>query len=410
MFSRPVLRIAILMLLLAPAALLFLGCPNNPPDELVSSRSYSGHESDLDANNFVRAYPAAMGTRLDDCQLCHRAGQAGTSTSKVYNACSYCHIYAFNDTSYTIGVPGSYYDTLNPFGQDYHDAGESQEAFALIAAEDSDGDTFSNEEEIAENRFPGNANSKPGNPLAATIELTQAQVAAMGQHSQFLLMNASKQQYDDYTTYTGPKVKDFLVAAGVDLTEATGITVFAPDGFSKDFTMDNINNQYPDGLYRAVVQLTMDPTLRFVTYPNPIPTDPSTGFPYADGAELGDLWLTIALQRDGAALSTSYYDSVTGRLEGEGPFRIIPPQGPIADPADRRPDRGSQQPQANPDDGYNNLDLGPTVRNHNAGDSVRGMCIIRINPMPADREEYDTSNGWTLIGEKKIVIYGLNID
>ncbi len=68
------LRIPILVLLLAPAALLFLGCPNNPPDELVSSRSYSGHESDLDANNFVRAYPAAVGTRLDDCQLCHSGG------------------------------------------------------------------------------------------------------------------------------------------------------------------------------------------------------------------------------------------------------------------------------------------------------------------------------------------------
>jgi hypothetical protein len=388
-----------------PAALIVLGCPTQPEDELVSSRSYSGHESDQDANNFVRAYPAAVGTRLDDCQLCHRAGMAATSTSNIYNACSYCHLIPFPDTSippvYTDGVPVTYWDALNAFGQAYMTAGRDQDAFTAIAADDSDGDGFDNATEIADNRFPGNVNSKPGQSLAATIELTQAQVAAMTQHSQFLLMNTTKQQYDDYTTYTGPKVKDLLAAAGVDLTGAAGITVFAPDGFSKDFTLANINGAYQDGLFRYVDQSAMVATLRFVTYPSPIPTDPDTSLPYTDGADLLDLWLTIAVQRDGAALNTSYYDAVTGRLEGEGPFRIIPPQTTAG-----RPDRGSTQPQASPDDGWNYLG----TLNHNAGSSVRGMCIIRINPMPAGVEQYDTTNGWALIQDKKIVIYGLNVN
>jgi len=187
----------------------------------------------------------------------------------------------------------------------------------------------------------------------------------------------------------------------VDLTGATGISVFAPDGFKRDFTLANVNNQYPDGLFRAVDQSGMNAALRFVNYPDPIPTDPLTSVPYADAAALPDLWLSIAMQRDGAALDNSYYDAVTGKLEGEGPFRIIPPQT-----AASRPDRGNGQPQASPDDGWNY----DGALNHNAGSSVRGMCIIRINPMPAGFEEYDTTNGWSLIEDQKIVIYGLNVN
>jgi hypothetical protein len=408
MSLRSLLMIPLLALLLAAALLSFLGCVNEPSGELVSSRSYSGHESDLDANNFVRAYPAAVGTRLDDCQLCHHAGIEGTSTkdgpgglSDIENACSYCHLIPFPDTTYSDGVPATYWDTLNDFGQDYMTAGRTQAAFEAIAAEDSDGDLSDNAAEIADNRFPGNPNSKPGNPIAATIELTHAQVAAMTQHSQFLLMNTSRQQYDDYTTYTGPTVKDLLDAAGVDLTGATGISVFAPDGFKKDFSLSNINDQYPDGQYWYVDQSLMDSTLRFVNYPTPIPDKPGGGSYVGNGDALEELWLTIAMQRDGAALDTSYYDAVTGKLEGEGPFRIIPPQSTAG-----RPDRGNGQPQDGSDITWNYL----SSLDHNAGSSVRGLCIIRINPMPADVEEYDTTNGWSLIEDKKIVIYGLNVN
>jgi hypothetical protein len=43
---------------------------------------------------------------------------------------------------------------------------------------------------------------------------------------------------------------------------------------------------------------------------------------------------------------------------------------------------------------------------HNAGACVRGACVIRVNPAPAGLEEYDWKNGWTLITEQKIVVYG----
>jgi hypothetical protein len=90
-----------------------------------------------------------------------------------------------------------------------------------------------------------------------------------------------------------------IAAAGKSLLNgATGIRVFAPDGFKKDFTPAGIETRYPDGRFWYVDQSAMDPTPRFVTCPS------------------------------------------TGRLEGEGPFRIIPPQT-----AAGRPDRGSHQPR-----------------------------------------------------------------
>jgi hypothetical protein len=55
--------------------------------EKVQSRAYAGHESDRDIQNFVRQYPKAIGTRLDDCQTCHRSGTAGTETEREYRPC-----------------------------------------------------------------------------------------------------------------------------------------------------------------------------------------------------------------------------------------------------------------------------------------------------------------------------------
>ena len=43
------------------------------PEADVESRAYVGHENDRDIQNFIQFYPRAVGTRLDDCQTCHRA-------------------------------------------------------------------------------------------------------------------------------------------------------------------------------------------------------------------------------------------------------------------------------------------------------------------------------------------------
>jgi hypothetical protein len=389
------------------------GCDLTKDKPIVSSRAYSGHESDKDMNNFVSVYPEMVGKRLDDCQTCHRAGVSGTATSKVYNPCSYCHLLVWQDpVTYPPtdpGVPKSFVDTLNSYGLAYLNAGETKDAIKDIRNADSDSDGYTNDEEIADLRYPGDALSNPSLPLAPVKTVSLNDTQAMSKHSQFLLMNTSKQQFDDYTKYEGVKVTDFFAHLGIDLAGlgATGITIFAPDGFSTDFDLTNtigskryyITGQYPQGTFHYVTGFS-NPKLEFINIPSTLPAGVSHLQPIPD-----ELYLLIAYNRDGKPLSSSYYDGISGRLEGEGPFRIVPPQKKPSSP-----DRGNGQLQAvdasdlpayNYNSGYD----------HNAGSSVRGMCVIRINPMPAGIEEYDwKAGGWSLIADKEIVIYGLGIN
>jgi hypothetical protein len=225
-------------------------------------------------------------------------------------------------------------------------------------------------------------------------------------------MNTTRQQYDDYVHYNGPTVKELLTQAGVDVNDAniTTISAISPDGFARDFDIDAVRNDngaggayYPDSVFYLVDQSAMTTEQRFVNYPNPLPLCPDTLATYVNNDPIEDLWLMIAYQRnDGAGfvnLNSAYYDPITGKLEGEGPFRIIPPQ---SNPG--RPDRGSKAPKVL--DGWDYLD----TLDHNAGLSNRGLCIIRVNPLPAGYEDYDTSNGWSLIVDKKIVIYGYGVE
>ncbi|MDY6935830.1 MAG: GEGP motif-containing diheme protein [Spirochaetota bacterium] len=369
------------------------------PTEIVSSRAYSGHESDVDANNFVKTYPSTVGKRLDDCQTCHSGGRItyadSGKTKNIDNPCSYCHLKAFEEGSdFTSGYPSTYESTLNPYGLAYNNAGRNQEALQAIADQDSDSDTYSNAEEIEDLRFPGDADSYPGQPLAPTIELYWDDVTAMNKHEQFMLLNAHKQQYDDYVTYKGVTILDLIAAAGIDLSGATGMTFFAPDGYQKDFDLDeDINYSYPRGIYYSVPSWPDDPERNLINYPDIIPDG------LAHGSEIPDeLYMILAYERDDGYLDESYYDSTDGRIGGEGPYRIVRPQESAG-----RPDRGSRANTYG--DGWDyddNID-------HNAGDAVKGTCVIRIDPMPDGYEEYDWINGWSLIMDKKLIVYGQGV-
>src|SRR4030042_5659017 len=185
------------------------------PQEKDSSRAYVGHENDGDINNFTRQYPKAAGTRLDDCQTCHRGGIKGTDTEREFNPCGYCHLQAYPNPGYKTGVPQNYKETLNAFGLAYNEAGRTVDALAGIAKLDADGDGFSNAAEIAELRYPGDAGSRPCQPPAPVAILFEEDLRKLPSHTQFMLMNASKELTDDYITYTGVRVADVLAAARV---------------------------------------------------------------------------------------------------------------------------------------------------------------------------------------------------
>lgn len=365
--------------------------------DAVKSRAYVGHESDADMRGFIAHYPAAAGTRLDDCQTCHRGGVKGTDTEREYSPCSYCHLLEFPNPRYATGVPKTAADTLNAYGAAYQKAGRVPDAFAAIDGQDSDGDGAANGVEVADLRHPGDPASRPGLPRAAAVELGWDEIRALPRHSQFMLMNKTTQRRDEYVTYQGVRIIDLLAAAKVFLTGVTGITVFAPDGYSTDHGLEEIDAPFPAGYYYDAPLVIVDPDQAFLEKPAAVPPGVRNGRKIP-----GRPWLLLAFERDGRLLDPSVYEKETGRLAGEGPYRLVKPQRNLnGDP--KRPGRPDRSVNAKTyGDGW---DFSDKI-DHNAGAGARGACVIRVNPMPAGFEEYDWKNGWPLVGDKKIVIYG----
>lgn len=390
----------ILFLALTSALILAAGLLASIGQEPVSSRAYVGHETDADMQGLIRQYPAAAGTRLDDCQTCHRGGVRGTDTEREVSPCSYCHLVVFPNGRYKTGVPKDYEATLNGYGLDYKRAGRTFEAFRAIEGRDSDGDGHANGVEIADLRHPGDAASRPGLPLAPAIVLGWDEIRKMPVHSQFLLMNKTTQRRDEYATYKGVRIIDLLAAAKVYLTGATGITVFAPDGYSGDYGLEDITAPFPQGYYYDAPLAIADPERALLEKPESVPPG------LANGKRIPNaLWLILAYEREGKPLDVSAYEKSTGKLVGEGPYRLVKPQSHVM--GDRRlPGRPDRSVNAKTyGDGWDYSDR----IDHNAGGGARGACVIRVNPMPEGYEEYDWKNGWPLIGEKTIVIYGRGV-
>jgi len=386
-----------LLTVLASAMALGLALAAAVPQKAASTRAYVGHENDLDINNFIRQYPKAAGTRLDDCQTCHRGGIIGTDMEREYSSCGYCHLLEHPNPKYKTGLPADYEATLNAYGLAYENAGRTTEALAEIAKLDSDGDGFSNEAEIAALRYPGDAASRPGQALAPFVSVTWDEIHKLPALKQFMLMNTTKEPTDDYVTYTGVKIMDLLAAAGVDLKGVEGITAFAPDGYSINYAIDDVTRPFPKGFFYAVPAAIKDKDRTFVKYPEFIPPGES------DGREIPQVpWLLLAFEREGKPLDISAYEKGTGKLAGEGPYRLVKPQRDlVGDPSKAgRPDRSQRAEVFG--DGW---DFDPKI-DHNAGACVRGACVIRVDPMPKGFEEYDWKNGWPLITERRVVIYG----
>jgi hypothetical protein len=387
----------IIVLLMALSMIFAVIVISGVTQEKVQSRAYVGHESEGDIQNFIRQYPKAAGTRLDDCQTCHRSGVAGTDTEREYSPCGYCHLLQYPNARYKSGLPKSYEDTLNAYGLAYKKAGRTADALTAIAGSDSDGDTFPNSQEIAELRYPGDAGSRHGQPLAPFVTLNWSDMGKLPRHTQFMLMNTTSEPFDDYTTYSGIKVKDILETAHVDLKGATGITVFAPDGYSIDYTMDDFTGPFPKPYFYAAPGKIQDKEKMFVKYPSPIPPG------VLDGKEIPNApWLLLAFEREGKPLDTAQYEKGTARLAGEGPYRLVRPQREVTgDPSNPgRPDRSVKSKVFGDEWDYSK------TLDHNAGSCVRGATVIRINPMPAGFEEYDWKNGWPLVARRQLVIFG----
>ncbi|MGA1796463.1 MAG: GEGP motif-containing diheme protein [bacterium] len=364
---------------------------------LVSSTAFSAyhHEGEMDSDNFLAAYPEKTGTKLDHCALCHSGGTYIDAKSQEVSlgSCQWCHY------SYGYDGSGNIAYTLNNFGKDYYFNGRDALAIGKIDNFDSDGDGYSNKAEIQADRFPGNAKDDPSKKIAPSRVYTRADLEAMPQHTQFLLMNTSRSG-DFYAEYSGVSMEYLLEDAGIS-DSATGILVYAPDGWSNYHPLDaepdpelyHVNGVYPAASFHYDEEADeAQSAIGWCDYSAPSRAGRNNNDPiYVEGG----LRMILAVKREGVDLDEGALTD-ENKLDGEGPFRLVPPQknpGP--------PDQSSRA--ANQDVIWPfNWDW-----DHNAGASSRTVTIIKVLPLPPGTTDIDVLEaGWQFVDQEKIIIYG----
>jgi hypothetical protein len=352
------------------------------------------HAGDTDSVNFRTVYPDKVGTKLDSCTLCHSGGsyESGGKTT-VLGSCQWCHY------KYGYDASGNIDDTLNPYGKDYLKNGRNDSAIQAINNLDSDSDGYPNAVEIAATRFPGDPKDDPSKVPAPFRVFTREQLDQMPQHTQFLLMNASKST-DNYAQYTGVPMGDLLNEAEL-LPSATDIYVSAPDGFGQTHplypdtnpSVYHVFGDYPAAIfyYNEVADITLN-TAGWCDYSAPSVIGRNGGDPIVnpDG-----LKMLLAIKREGQYLVPGVLND-QNKLDGEGPFRVVPPQKNPGPPDQRSTASNPSLPW-------------PYDKNadHNAGFSSRSVTIIKVEPLPEGTTDIDLLEaGWSYIDANKIVVYG----
>jgi hypothetical protein len=348
------------------------------------------HMGEMDSANFVAVYPDKAGTKLDSCALCHTGGTKG---STVLGSCQWCH----DSTVYGYDKSGDITKTLNSYGAAYLARGRNVQAVRDIAGQDSDLDGWSNADEIAALRFPGDKTDDPGKVAAPYMVFTREQLECLPQHTQFQLLNATKSD-DSYAEFSGVGVEDLLKAAKI-LPAATSIQVYSPDGFMNGFSLYpdpklyHVIGDYPQGSYHyaAEADMAINPTTGWCRY-----SEFGDHLNDGDSIENEDgLKLLLAMFRDREKLVLGVLGK-DNKLNGEGPYRVVPPEK-VPGPPDQRSTSVNQNViwpyDANGD--------------HNAGFSPRSATIIKVVPLPGGTTDIDLLEaGWKYIDESKIVVYG----
>ncbi len=358
------------------------------------------HEGEIDSPKFHNIYPQTSGTKLDDCALCHSGGSyvSGGKTTSL-GSCQWCHY----KSNYGKIQKYDYAETLNNYGKDYLKHGRNEAAIMAIKDLDSDGDGYSNKTEIAALRYPGEKNDDPTKVAAPSRIFTRSQFEAMPQHTQFLLMNASKST-DFYAQFTGVAMENLLKP--LVLASAKDVTVFSPDGYSQTHPFDydaTIDIYYVNGIYPAAKF--------FYSEQADVAKNPATGWcdysaPSVKGRVNGDpivnkdgLRMMLAYKRDGQYLTPGVLN-LENKLDGDGPFRVVPPQKVVGPPEQRTTAKNHQDP---------GTWIWPyrAEGDRNMGASTRSATIMKVGPLPKGTTDINIIEaGWNYIGQDRIVIYG----
>jgi len=362
---------------------------------LVSVYGAYHHGGDTDSEVVLQAYPAIEGTKLDSCALCHSGGEYEKKPGVMValGSCQWCH--------YSYGYDGSanIEDTLNSYGESYKSNGGGGGALAAIENNDADEDGYSNAEEIAALRYPGNPEDDPTKVTAPYRVVSLEQLESMDIQTQFMLMNTHKSG-DFYAQYSGVPMADLLDDTGM-LESATGITIYAPDGWAQyhplepddDPLLYHVYGTYPDASFYYDVEADEAANEDgWCDYSSQTALEMTNGEPIMVP---NGLQLILALARDGQYLQPGQLTE-ENKLDGEGPFRVVPPQK-IPGPPDQSV-KSEAQDVIWPFDDF---------ADHNAGFATRSATMIKLEPLPEGTTEVDTLEaGWNFVDEGKILIYG----
>ena len=344
---------------------------------------YSAHGNDQDREAFIKTFPRKKDSRLDSCVLCHRPGtiESKHGQSRFVDACAYCH--AVHGLRPPHGpIP------LNTFGKSYLKAGRNSSALLSIGAIDSDKDGFSNIREIIKGTLPGNERDYPGLKRAPSRIFDEEELFALRKKSYTLLMNTHKSG-DFYASYEGVTIETLLNEVGLS-KEAQSITVFSADGYELTVPLASKIGRRAFGTYPRI---PFHPNLEWVQYPNGLKLEKGqlcAGVPEA----------MVALRREGQRLGRAELIKKNGSsrwvLNDEGPYRLIMPQAVPSVPD--QPSTNSSNERPYPFD--EGLD-------HNAGDCVRTIVAIRVDPLPKGTTDAAWLNDrWLLVGQGKLVVFG----
>ena len=220
-------------------------------------------------------------------------------------------------------------------------------------------------------------------------------------------MNTSRSG-DFYAEYTGVPMKTLLDDAGM-LGSATGIWVYAPDGWGQnhpleyraDLDMYHVygnapgqSYQYPPATFYYDLEADEDinPDYGWCNYSAPS----CAGRTHGDIIPVsGGLKAILAYQREGAYLDNGVLND-ENKLDGEGPFRVVVPQKFVG-----QPDQSSKSDDQHVLWPYD-YDL-----DHNAGSCSRSATIIKIEPLPVGTTDINILEaGWSYVDQKKIIVYG----
>jgi len=353
------------------------------------------HMGEKDSDMFRAVYRSKVNSKLDSCNLCHSGGSYTDPRGRTVTlgSCQWCHY------SYGYDGSGDIETTLNSYGVAYRDNGRNATAIRRIKKLDSDGDGFTNDAEIKAGSYPGDNTDNPTKVYAPSVVYTRAELEAMPQHTQFMLMNTTKSG-DFYAEYSGVTVQNLLATARISDT-ATSIRVFAPDGFSQYHPLEpdpawyHVNGEYPAATYHYTTTADADINTVFGWCDYSAPS--------CSGRNDGDaivvpngLRMLLAIKRDGEYLTPGVL-TPDNKLDGEGPYRVVTPQL-VEGPPDVASTSEYSQTAYWP---YN------PAWDHNAGSATRSATIIRVDPLPSGTTDINTYEaGWGYVDAAKVVVYG----